>query len=472
MTVLFPTFEELLHPQTIDPAIRERAAKARSEAPLDPINLFNINWHRPPHLTLPRQTGEGQGGGVNYFVMPKAITGIDAEIVVMVAKDFPTGSHKVGPAYSVLAEKFVHGEIEPGKHTLVFPSTGNYGIGGSWVGPRAGFKSMVILPEGMSRERFEKIEGYGATYIKTYGSESNVKEIYDACNQLSRDNPDTIRIMNQFSEMGNYRFHYHVTGNTIVELEGELSAKLGTRGISAFCSAMGSAGTIAAGDRIKQAFPNCKIVGLEPTQCPTLFNNGYGSHEIQGIGDKHVTWIHHVTNQDLLACIDDLEALRIARVFTDPVGGKAMMDLFGVSGEDACAIAGIFGISGACNLIGAIKTAKHLGFGRGDVLVIPATDNNERYVSTMQWMAGKYGPMTPEKAEGAINAILHHAKTDWVQDGTPENRRRWHNLKYYTWVEQQGKTVDELNAQLDPEWWLTEQAKVSEINGKIAALRG
>lgn len=464
MTVVFPTFEELLHPQTIDPAIRERAAKARTEAPLDPINLFNINWHLPP-------TAHGDGSGVNYFVMPKSITGIDAEIVVMVAKDFPTGSHKVGPAYSVLAEKYVHGEIEPGKHTLVFPSTGNYGIGGSWVGPRAGFKSMVILPEGMSRERFEKIESYGATYIKTYGSESNVKEIYDACNQLSRDNPDTIRIMNQFSEMGNYRFHYHVTGNTIVELESELSAKLGTRGISAFCSAMGSAGTIAAGDRIKQAFADCKIVGLEPVQCPTLFNNGYGSHEIQGIGDKHVTWIHHVTNQDALACIDDLEALRILRVFTDPVGGKAMMDLFGVNGEDACAIAGIFGISGVCNLIGAIKTAKHFGFGKRDVLVIPATDNNERYISTMQWMADKYGPMTPAKAEGAINAILHHAKTDWMQDGTPENRRRWHNLKYYTWVEQQGKTVDELNAQLDPEWWLAEQAKVSEINQKIAALR-
>jgi cysteine synthase len=323
----------------------------------------------------------------------------------------------------------------------------------------------------MSRERFERIESYGATYTKTYGSESNVKEIYDECNRLMREQGDTVRIMNQFSEMGNYRFHYHVTGNTIVELERELSVRLGTRGISAFCSAMGSAGTIAAGDRVKQAFPGCKIVGLEPVQCPTLFNNGYGSHEIQGIGDKHVTWIHHVTNMDALACVDDLESLRITRAFTDPVGGETLMKAFGVSGEAACEIAGVFGISGACNLIGAIKTAKHYGFGKGDVLVIPATDNNDRYKSTMQWMLEKYGSLTPNKAEGAINAILHHQKTDWMLDGTPENRRRWHNLKYYTWVEQQGKTVEELDAQLDEGWWLAEQAKVAETNRKILAMR-
>lgn len=469
MTALFPTLDELLHPHTVAPDIRARAAKARAEAPLDPVNLFNINWLRADPAAT--ETAPGAEARVNFLVMPHEVTGIDAEVVVMVAKDFPTGSHKVGPAYTVLAEKFVDGEIEPGKHTLVFPSTGNYGIGGAWVGPRAGFRSMVILPAGMSRERFERIESYGATYTKTYGSESNVKEIYDECNRLMREHPGDVRILNQFAEMGNYRFHYHVTGNTIVEVERELGARLGTRGISAFCSAMGSAGTIAAGDRIKQAFPECKIVGLEPVQCPTLFNNGYGSHEIQGIGDKHATWIHHVTNMDALACIDDLEALRVTRVFTDPVGGEALMKVFGVDGDTACEIAGAFGISGACNLIGAIKAARHFGFGKRDLIVIPATDNNDRYKSTMQWMAEKYGPMTPAKAEGAVNAILHHQKTDWMLDGTPDNRRRWHNLKYYTWVEQQGKTVHDLDAQLSEEWWLAEQAKVAETNRKIAALR-
>jgi cysteine synthase len=456
--VLFPTFDEMLHPDKADPAIRGRADAARVGNHLDPINYFNINWQKPDH------------SGTNYFVMPEALTNVAAKIVVLVAKDFPTGSHKVGPAYSVMAEKYVDGEIEPGKHTLVFPSTGNYGIGGSWVGPRAGFKSMVILPEGMSRERFEKIEGYGAGYTKTYGSESNVKEIYDECNRLVREHPDTIRIMNQFSEMGNYRFHYHVTGNTIIELEAELSRTLGTRGISAFCSAMGSAGTIAAGDRLKQVFPDCKIVGLEPVQCPTLYNNGYGSHEIQGIGDKHVTWIHHVTNMDALACVDDIESLRITHVFTRDAGSAAMMKNYGLTNAQAAGLKNIFGISGVCNLIGAIKTARHYGLGSRDVIVIPATDNNERYESVMQHWDAKH--TLDDAAVGTrIGGILRHQKTDMMLDGTPENRKRWHNLKYYTWVEQQGKTVDELNAQLDPEWWLAHQAKVQDVNRKLAALR-
>ena len=456
--VLFPTFEELLHPDKVDSEIRRRADAARVNDPLDPVNYFNINWQKPDH------------SGTYYLVMPQSLTNVACQIVVMVAKDFPTGSHKVGPAYSVMAEKYVNGDIEPGKHTLVFPSTGNYGIGGSWVGPRAGFKSQVILPEGMSRERFEKIESYGAGYTKTYGSESNVKEIYDECNRLMREQPDTVRIMNQFSEMGNYRFHYHVTGNTIVELEAELRATLGTRGIAGFASAMGSAGTIAAGDRIKQAFPDAKIIGIEPVQCPTLFNNGYGSHEIQGIGDKHVTWIHHVTNMDLLTCVDDVECLRITHVFTRNVGTQTLMKDYGLTEKQALDLKNIFGISGVCNLLGAIKAAKHYGLGKHDVLVIPATDNNERYESVMEHWDSHHG-LDAAGVNARIGGILRHQKTDWVQDGTPENRKRWHNLKYYTWVEQQGKSVDELNAQLNPEWWLSHQAKVQDVNRKLEALR-
>lgn len=455
-----PTFEEMLHPQSAAPEKRALAAAMRSQDPLHQANYFNINWNNP------------NTGKTNYFVMPKSLTGIEAEIVVLTAKDFPTGSHKVGPAYSCMIERYVAGDIEPDKHTLVFPSTGNYGIGGSWVGPRAGFKSMVILPEGMSRERFEKIESYGATYTKTYGSESNVKEIYDECNRLMREHGSSVRILNQFSEMANYRFHYHVTGNTIVELAQELSEKLGTRGISAVCSAMGSAGTIASADRVKQAFPDCKIIGLEPTQCPTLYNNGYGSHEIQGIGDKHVTWIHHVTNMDGLACVDDMECLRINHVFNHPIGSEVMMKHYGLSSEQAATIANIFGISGICNLIGAIKTARHYGMGKKDVLIVFATDSVERYISVMDHMEKSHGPLGETGVHARIGGILRHQKTDWFMDGTPEARRRWHNLKYYTWVEQQGKTVEELNAQLDPEWWLAHQAKVVETDKKIAAMRG
>ena len=456
--VFGPTFEEMLHPQSVDPAIRARADKARVEDPLDPINLFNITWRKP-------------NGDVNYFVMPHELTGIDAEIVVIIAKDFPTGSHKVGPAYSVMIEKYVNGELDPEKHTLVFPSTGNYGIGGAWVGRRAGFDTLVILPQGMSQERFHKIESYGARYTKTTGSESNVKEIYDECNRLARERPDTIRILNQFAEMGNYRFHYHVTGNTIVELEQDLRRSLGVSGISAFCSSMGSAGTIAAGDRLKQVFPDCKVIGLEPVQCPTLYNNGYGSHDIQGIGDKHVTWIHHVTNMDGLACIDDQESVKLCQVLTDPTGSNTMMTRYGVSHAAAEAMSHIFGISGACNLIGAIKTAKHFGLGKKDVIVIPATDNIDRYYSTMRETDERYGRLDTCESIVRIEGILMNQKTDWYKDGTPENRRQWHNLKYYTWVEQQVKHVDELNAQLDPAWWLEHQSRIAMTDAKIKRLR-
>ncbi len=462
--ILWPTFEEMLHPDKVDPAIRARASQARTEDPLDSINLYNINWLKPDRDA----SGHCQ---LNYLVMPHSLTGVDAEIVVLIAKDFPTGSHKVGAAYSCVIEKYVDGLLDPRRHTLVFPSTGNYGIGGAWVGRRAGFDTTVILPAGMSQERFRLIECYGARIIKTTGSESNVKEIYDECNHLAHEQPDRIRIMNQFAEMGNYRFHYYVTGNTVIELEKELSATLGTRGIAAYCSAMGSAGNIGAGDRVKQIFPDCKVVGLEPVQCPTLYNNGYGMHDIQGIGDKHVTWIHHVTNMDGLACVDDQEAVKICQVLTDPTGSDLINRNYGVSHETVNAIARSFGISGACNLIGAIKTAKFYRLGSRDVIVIPATDNIERYRSTMAEADLRYGKLDTCESKIRIEGILRNQKTDWYLDGTPNHRRQWHNLKYYTWVEQQGKTVNELNAQLDPEWWLAQQARIEEIDGKIRNTR-
>src|SRR5690349_4858697 len=253
--ILGPTFDEMLHPQTIDSATRARALAAQRADPLDPVNLYNINWRGP-------------NNEIKYELLPPELTGVAAPIVVLYGRDFPTGAHKVGAAYSVLAEALLFGEVDIDQHMVVWPSTGNYGIGGAWVGGRVGAKSIVVLPEGMSRERFERIEAYGARVIKTPGVESNVKEIYDKTWELRRD--PQIRILNQFEVMGNYRFHYHVTGNTIVELAEELKRQgVGDGSVAAFCSAMGSAGTIAAGDRLKQVWPDLRIVGLEPVQCPT-----------------------------------------------------------------------------------------------------------------------------------------------------------------------------------------------------------
>jgi cysteine synthase len=453
-----PTFEEMLHPAKIAPDIRAKALKARIENPLDPINLFNITW----------RDGNNQ---IYHVVLPKQITGVDANIVVIYGKEFPSGSHKVGAAYSVLLEKELFGEVDPAVHTLVWPSTGNYGIGGAWVGGRMGCKSIVVLPEGMSRERFQRIESYGAQVIKTVGSESNVKEIYDETHRL-RASGEHIRILNQFEVMGNYRFHYHVTGNTVAELAGDLQQRgIGKGKISAYVSAMGSAGTIAAGDRLKQIWPDHKIVGLEPTQCPTLYNNGYGAHDIQGIGDKHVTWIHNVWNMDALMCIDDIECKKVLQVFAEESGRETLVKRYGVDSDTVEKLGTLFGISGLCNILGAIKTAKHYNFGKDDVIVTVATDSLDRYHSVMDSMAECYGHVDEAMAAARIEGILMGQRTDWVQDGSYEAHTRWHNLKYYTWVEQQGKTVEELDAQRDPEWWANHQRMVQEIDARLTHLR-
>ena len=455
--ILGPTFEEMLHPNKIAPEIRARALAAKTQDPLDPINLFNITWR------------DGNNN-IYYHVMPKELTGVDANIVVLYGKDFPSGSHKVGAAYSVLIEKQSFGEVDPSTHTLVWPSTGNYGIGGAYVGCRMGFDSIVVLPAGMSQERFQRIESYGAKIIKTVGSESNVKEIYDETHRLRKD--AQVRILNQFEVMGNYRFHYHVTGNTIVELAKVLKAQgVGDGSISAYCSAMGSAGTIAAGDRLKQVWHDHKIVGLEPTQCPTLFNNGYGSHDIQGIGDKHVTWIHNVMNMDAMMCLDDIECKKGLQLLTEEAGWNALVKRFGVPEASVKKMATIFGISGVCNVLGAIKTAKFYGMGKNDTVVTICTDAIDRYHSVMGEMTERFGKM--DEAEATARAhIFCDQKTDWIREGTEDTHKQWHNLKYYTWVEQQGKTVEELDAQKSQEWWIQHQQMVGDIDAKLKAARG
>lgn len=458
-TVLGPTFEEMLHPDTIDPRVRARALAMKEQDPLDPINLYNITW----------RDGENR---IYYEVLPRELTGVEASIVVLYSKDFPTGSHKVGAAYSVLVEMELTGEVDPSCHTLIWPSTGNYGIGGAYVGCRMNFDSIVILPQEMSAERFEIIRRYGARVIATPGCESNVKEIYDKCKELKAADPERIRILNQFEVMGNYRFHYFVTGNTIVELAAELAARgIGNGRIAAFCSAMGSAGTIAAGDRLKQVWPEHKIIGLEPIQCPTLFLNGYGGHDIQGIGDKHVTWIHHVWNMDALMCIDDVECKKGLQLLTEEAGWHVMMERFGIPEPKVRQMATIFGLSGVCNVLGAIKAARFYGFGRDDVIVTICTDAIDRYHSVMAQMTQQYGPMDEAEATARLEGIFHGQKTDWIQEGTRENRARWHNLKYYTWVEQQDKTVQELDAQRDPAYWEAQQARVAEVDRLIRQAR-
>lgn len=456
--ILGPTFNEMLHPATIPPDIRKRALQARDEDPLNPINLFNITWKNTDNQ-------------IYSLVLPRELTGVEAPIVVLYAKDFPTGSHKVGAAYSVLVDMEMNNLVDPRRHTLVWPSTGNYGIGGAWVGCRMGFDSLVILPEGMSRERMERIHAYGARLILTPGCESNVKEIFDKCREL-RHSDERVRVLNQFEVWGNYRFHYYVTGNTLIELASQLHQQgIGAGRIDAFVSAMGSAGTIAAGDRLKQQWHDHRIVGVEPIQCPTLYANGYGEHDIQGIGDKHVTWIHHVANMDALVCVDDLECKMGLQLLTEEPGWNVLQRKYGVSENVLAQMAKIFGISGVCNVLAAIKIAKYYGFRKNQVIATVCTDAIDRYHSVMASLNECFGTMNESSAEMRLVSIFHRQKTDWICEGTREARRRWHNLKYFTWVEQQGKSVQELDAQWDMEYWFRQQALVEVVDKRILERR-
>ena len=458
--VIGPTFEEMLHPWKIDPEVRAEAKRMMEEDPLDPINLYNISWRN-------------YDNEIYYYVLPPELTNVEAPIVVLYSKDLPTGSHKVGATYSVLIEKELYGEVDPSVHSLIWPSTGNYGIGGAWVGCRMNFDSIVILPEEMSVERFELVRSYGARLILTPGCESNVKEIYDKSKELRAEAPERVRILNQFEVMGNYRFHYHVTGNTIVEMAEALQQQgIGNGEIAAYVSAMGSGGTIAAGDRLKQQWPDHKIVGLEPIQCPTLYWNGYGGHDIQGIGDKHVTWIHNVMNMDSIMCIDDIESKKGLQLLTEETGWRTMIDRYGVPEESVRLMAETFGISGVCNVQGAIKTAKFYGFGKDDVIVTILTDAIDRYGSVMQQMSETYGRMDEVEAAVRLVSVFHGQKLDWIEEATRRTRNQWHNLKYYTWIEQQGKTIEELNAQRHQDYWEAQQARVADIDQHIHEARG
>lgn len=453
-----PTFEEMLYPHKIAPDVRAKAQQAKTSDPLDSINLFNITWR-------------DINNEIQHVVLPPELTGVETPIAVLTSIHFPTRSHKVGATYSVLLEKELFGDVDPWKHTLIWPSTGNYGIGGAYVAGRMGCNSVVILPEEMSQERFDIIEEYGAKVIKTPGCESNVKEIYDKAKELMAGDSN-MRNMNQFEVMGNYRFHYYVTGNTIIDLAKQLAEKgIGSGKVSALTSAMGSGGTIAAGDRLKQEWHDHKIVGLEPVQCPTLALNGYGGHDIQGIGDKHVTWIHNVNNMDAIMLIDDVETKKALQLFADEAGLKTLVDTFGIPQATVDYLKTRLGISSICNIFGAIKAVKYYNLGPDDLVVTIATDGLDRYGSVMDAMRRDYGVVDETEAVARVRSLFHGLRTDYIWEGTWENRARWHNLKYYTWVEQQGKTVQELNAQKDQAWWVAEQQQVADIDAKLLEYR-
>ncbi|MFT3984975.1 MAG: pyridoxal-5-phosphate-dependent protein subunit beta [Lachnospiraceae bacterium] len=455
--IIIPTIAQMKDPNQIPQEIKERL-KTVGLWDVNPLNLFRISWKNEQ-----KESG-GLYHGSNYIVLPSELTGVKAKIICMIGKWFPTGCHKVGASFGCLAPRLITGQFDTTYHKAVWPSTGNYCRGGAFNSKLLAADSIAILPEEMSRERFEWLNSIAGEVIATPGCESNVKEIFDKTWELKTTRKDVL-IFNQFEEMGNYLWHYNVTGSAIADAFEEMK-EAGDRFAGAVFTS-GSAGTLASGDYLKELYPTAKLGVGEALQCSTLLDNGFGGHRIEGIGDKHVPWIHNVKNTDLVIDIDDEDSQKLLRLFNEPVGREYLVRECGISPEFV-ELLDYFGISGIANMLCAIKMAKYYELSEHDVIATVMTDSSVMYGSRIKELKETDGEYTPLTA--AVDYAKHIAsiKSDHMEELTYQTRKRIHNLKYYTWVEQQGRTAEELNA-----LWYDEEGTWGSVRkqaGEIDAL--
>lgn len=443
--IVLPRFSELAAPETMSPAAREHAAQADRGAP-DGRNLFGVHWFN--------QANSVDGVSVPSFIeLPSAVTGVAARIVVMQGRHFPMiRAHKVLAAYACLAPRLVSGMFDPTHHRAVWPSTGNYCRGGVAISRILGCHGVAVLPGGMSAERFNWLEKWvtdPADIVRTPGTESNVKEIYDACAEMAKDEGNFI--LNQFSEFPNYLAHYAMTGTAAGRLFEALNAS-GTLNLAAFVAGTGSAGTLGTGDYLKETY-GARIVAMEPVECPTLLYNGFGEHNIQGIGDKHVPLIHNVTNTDMIAGVSDHATDDLALLFGSPAGRAYLAERRGI---DTATIDGLaeMGFSGIGNVLAAIKTARRLDLSENDVIITVATDGAELYPSELAaHLARRGGTFDQIDAAEVFGQHLLGGDADHVLELDHRERQRVFNLGYYTWVEQQGISVEDFDRRRHQSFW-------------------
>ncbi|MBN2407264.1 MAG: pyridoxal-phosphate dependent enzyme [Elusimicrobia bacterium] len=455
--IIIPTYEQMRDPDKIPQAIKDDL-KDIGLWDLNPRNLFRITWKNEP-------VKKGGGfGGVNYLEIPRQISGVKARIIMLIGKYFPTGAHKVGATFGPLVSRLIHGDFDPTTQKAVWPSTGNYCRGGAYDSYLLACDSIAILPEGMSKERFEWLKKVGAEIFATPGCESNVKEIYDKCHELKKERGDKIVILNQFDEIGNAIWHYAVTGTAMEEVFNK-EKKAGQR-MSALCLTQGSAGTLGSGEYLKTRFPKIKVCAAEALQCPTLLYNGYGGHRIEGIGDKHVPWIHNLKNTDMVVDIDDEATIAVMRLFNKKAGHKFLQGI-GVK-QDFIDKLELLGISSIANMLTCIKAAKYYEMNENDIVFSLCTDSMEMYQSRVSEYDSKDGEYTDKNAAVHYGKYLENLGTDYMLETSYYDRKRMHNLKYFTWVEQQGKDVKELNDQwYQEDYWQKQFDSVKEWDEKI-----
>ncbi|MDY6985691.1 MAG: pyridoxal-phosphate dependent enzyme [Candidatus Thermoplasmatota archaeon] len=429
--MIIPTYEQMRDPSKVPESIKEEL-KGIGLWDLHPRNLFRITWKNDPET--------GGFDGANYMELPYELTGVEARIFVLIGKFFPTGSHKVGATFGPLVSRLVTGTFDPTTQKALWPSTGNYCRGGAYDSYLLGCPSIAVLPEGMSKERFEWLKKVGAEIYPTPGVESNVKEVFDKTKELKRKRPKEIVVLNQFEEFGNPMWHYAVTGPAMEEVY--LKERKRGESFTALFLTQGSAGTLGSANYLRERFPEIKICAGEALQCPTLLYNGFGGHRIEGIGDKHVPWILDSKNLDMVAGIDDEACMHLVRLFNENEG-RNVLKARGVPSEVVEKL-DLLGISSIANILGAIKMAKYYEMDEKDIIFTVATDSMELYRSRLREMGPGYTEM---QASGDFERYLQGATTDWMAELSYRDKKRIHNLKYFTWIEQQGKSIEELNEQ-------------------------
>ena len=444
--IALPTFAELAEPKRIGAARRAQLAAVDADA-ADALNLFRVHWYNDAART-------GLADVPAHVVLPEALTGIASPIIVALGDRFPMiHAHKVLPAYACLVSRLVTGRFDPARQRALWPSTGNYCRGGVAISRVVGCHGVAILPAGMSDERFAWLERWvtePGDIIRTPGTESNVREIYDACAVLAKDPVNVI--LNQFNEFANYLAHYAVTGRAFAHVFESVRARAPSLQLGAFVSASGSAGTLGAGDWLKEHH-GAKIVAVEALECPTMLYNGFGEHNIQGIGDKHIPYIHNVTNTDVAVAVSDHATDQLFVLFNDPAG-HALLRARGV-GDDVIAALPHFGLSSICNVVAAIKTAKTLGLGAQQAIITVATDGAAMYASEKPKAVAKHfgGRFDASRAAETFEQHLVKASTEHVLEMGPTERDRIFNLGYFTWVEQRGVSLADFEARRDLAFW-------------------
>ena len=443
--ITLPTFAELADPTSIDPG---NVGDADPQGP-DARNLWRNHWYNDlsgTRVDVPE-----------HVVLPPEFTGVASPIIVVFGDRFPMiTAHKVLAAYACLAPRIVTGQFDPTTQRAIWPSTGNYARGGIAISRIMASRGVAILPEGMSKERFDWLERWcenpADDVIRTVGTESNVKEIYDACNELAKD-PTNV-VLNQFCEFGNHLAHLDVTGRALGRVFDAIAGERPGLRLAAFVSATGSAGTIAAGDRLKDEY-GTRIVAVEALECPTMLANGFGEHNIQGIGDKHIPLIHNVMNTDAVVAVSDRATDQLQVMFASEEGLGYLADRRLVP-QRVLQTLRHFGLSSICNVLAAIASAKLLGLGREDAIVTVATDGAAMYPSERSKVVARDfgGGFTDLDAAAVWGEHLADVTTDNAMECTAAVRNRIFNLGYFTWVEQQGIPVELFEARRDQSFWI------------------